>query len=150
MRGTPDLFFQIIQRLGIIPAYAGNTIMRAILESGNRDHPRVCGEHSPKRAGATMVRGSSPRMRGTLRLPAVAVFGHGIIPAYAGNTGFAAIGKTVGRDHPRVCGEHSNVLTPCRVTTGSSPRMRGTPGILRLGASPFGIIPAYAGNTNGP
>ena len=30
---------------GIIPAYAGNTIAKAILSDTLRDHPRVCGEH---------------------------------------------------------------------------------------------------------
>ena len=86
MRGTPDLFFQIIQRLGIIPAYAGNTIMRAILESGNRDHPRVCGEHVRSSTCPEEYRGSSPRMRGTQQLTDFDIDVIGIIPAYAGNT----------------------------------------------------------------
>ena len=86
MRGTLVLVGLCWLCLGIIPAYAGNTIhcMRA---SGNCwDHPRVCGEHIGLRHLIRYQPGSSPRMRGTHpgsdagRAPA------GIIPAYAGNT----------------------------------------------------------------
>ena len=31
------------------------------------------------------------------------------------------------RDHPRVCGEHIEIIDPSDVNAGSSPRMRGTP-----------------------
>ena len=53
------------------------------------------------------------------------------------------------RDHPRVCGEHFTANASGGLITGSSPRMRGTP-IKPLG-EPWlpGIIPAYAGNTDG-
>ena len=71
----------------------------------------------------------------------------GIIPAYAGNTWRCArSGRTV-RDHPRVCGEHMAFRADADQTTGSSPRMRGTPHAGLLDAAHFGIIPAYAGNT---
>ena len=45
MRGTR--FIQMFIELfgGIIPAYAGNTILSPLLVSSSRDHPRVCGEH---------------------------------------------------------------------------------------------------------
>ena len=33
------------KNLGIIPAYAGNTLRRALRTQPRRDHPRVCGEH---------------------------------------------------------------------------------------------------------
>ena len=46
MRGTPSGHIQTDTRLGIIPAYAGNTISHGVRYAGLRDHPRVCGEHS--------------------------------------------------------------------------------------------------------
>ena len=52
------------QLLGIIPAYAGSTYILTGLWLAIRDHPRVCGEHSPKSIARCVGTGSSPRMRG--------------------------------------------------------------------------------------
>ena len=51
------------------------------------------------------------------------------------------------RDHPRVCGEHSMLNAAANASTGSSPRMRGTPCKRPDRRHGEGIIPAYAGNT---
>ena len=59
----------------------------------------------------------------TGRIPCAA----GIIPAYAGSTPPPARPCAPWRDHPRVCGEH--------------------PDMLALLMHPMGIIPAYAGST---
>ena len=45
MRGTHDGVKYTSYGLGIIPAYAGNTIPCYRSAGANRDHPRVCGEH---------------------------------------------------------------------------------------------------------
>ena len=102
--------------------------MRVFPRGNGRDHPRIRGEHT-----IVIVRVSSPQ---------------GIIPAYAGNTalmewrmrrasgssphtrgtracGFFRRGSR--KDHPRIRGEHHDLLP-------------------ELGAR-AGIIPAYAGNT---
>ena len=91
--------------------------------------------------------GSSPRMRGTPHVHEVAARIRGIIPAYAGNTGSAICCMRYGRDHPRVCGEHSILVFSRWNVLGSSPRMRGTPLDFPLDSLTLGIIPAYAGNT---
>ena len=55
----------------------------------------------------------------------------GIIPAHAGNTGRISPRTWMNGDHPRACGEH---LPSSRLTLtcmGSSPRMRGTPQLVR-------------------
>ena len=114
---------------------------------GCRDHPRVCGEHLADHVVAAHVEGSSPRMRGT-RIRYVWNGGHcGIIPAYAGNTYVRGQKVVLDGDHPRVCGEHvrSSIVSSC--SSGSSPRMRGTPHHHDCQNHPVGIIPAYAGNT---
>ena len=50
MRGT-QLFAEVGQlRLGIIPAYAGNTLPWRGPQPIARDHPRVCGEHTKRLA----------------------------------------------------------------------------------------------------
>ena len=86
MRGTLRVGLVYLRRGGIIPAYAGNTHYRKRLDGRARDHPRVCGEHDHHLGVVPVVQGSSPRMRGTLDAVAVGQAGHGIIPAYAGNT----------------------------------------------------------------
>ena len=50
MRGTPRLHQILGGELGIIPAYAGNTVPRMPLMVCNWDHPRVCGEHTKRLA----------------------------------------------------------------------------------------------------
>ena len=91
--------------------------------------------------------GSSPHMRGTLRVGIPVRYEARIIPAYAGNTPIRTRTSTVVRDHPRICGEHLDLSTVVSATQGSSPHMRGTLDVERGGESFDGIIPAYAGNT---
>ena len=148
MRGTPSGTARPSGRTGIIPAYAGNTATTRTMQSGTRDHPRVCGEHPAVTCTAALIAGSSPRMRGTLGLPVLVVVIHGIIPAYAGNTWPARTGCCDTRDHPRVCGEHWWDAPFDGSRLGSSPRMRGTRQASRSPWSQTGIIPAHAGNTD--
>ena len=112
-----------------------------------RDHPRVCGEHPTTRPNTSTSLGSSPRMRGTRSGGSSVSSLIGIIPAYAGNTRALTVISHACRDHPRVCGEHHRTLLGRRLQRGSSPRMRGTPGLECEGVGLAGIIPAYAGNT---
>ena len=86
MRGTHGCQTGRGAVLGIIPAYAGNTLLSCFAIWQARDHPRVCGEHSHILRWKDATMGSSPRMRGT---PSPRLFHDGdtgIIPAYAGNT----------------------------------------------------------------
>ena len=46
MRGTPYACALLVWTEGIIPAYAGNTVINITSYFPNRDHPRICGEHS--------------------------------------------------------------------------------------------------------
>ena len=147
MRGTPDQACRSTVSEGIIPAYAGNTAcIRAYCEM-NGDHPRVCGEHSDTTADNSSMTGSSPRMRGTRGGAPLPPWLQGIIPAYAGNTRTHTVVKEGSRDHPRVCGEHVYMTNPDLLDPGSSPRMRGTRGVVSTCLLYVGIIPAYAGNT---
>ena len=94
-----------------------------------------------------MRAGSSPRVRGTRRRSAVAMLKAGIIPACAGNTLCIRGTGSPMRDHPRVCGEHTNAQASPDTCRGSSPRVRGTPDDELFYARRDGIIPACAGNT---
>ena len=126
MRGTPSLPRQADGRVGIIPAYAGNTHDVSPCRQCRRDHPRVCGEHMPIGWKLAASLGSSPRMRGTHRWAVLCRPVVGIIPAYAGNTIRLFSSQLRRRDHPRVCGEHGDCLGHVLACEGSSPRMRGT------------------------
>ena len=139
MRGTLFLAGVDGDDLGIIPAYAGNTLILLAAGECSGDHPRVCGEHAAAFGTKEINPGSSPRMRGT---PPVTGWpwsmrgtpekkerlleSEGIIPAYAENTSGNGITTNFLRDHPRVCGEHATVDVTPTDNTGSSPRMRGT------------------------
>ena len=148
MRGTRNINPRRTFRMGIIPAYAGNTGRDRIRLHPPRDHPRICGEHHGAVEPRNCHPGSSPRMRGTRQLVGWRTPESGIIPAYAGNTRAQPASLPANWDHPRVCGEHSTSSKPPDVMSGSSPRMRGTRSWRDCRAARAGIIPAYAGNTD--
>ena len=127
VRGTHGRHVQNRTLAGIIPACAGNTPAKAASPSRNRDHPRVCGEHSSVDVMVSLPWGSSPRVRGTPLLSFPGTLRPGIIPACAGNT--VCCHSLFGSwwDHPRVCGEHEIMVSCLTILLGSSPRVRGTP-----------------------
>ena len=147
VRGTPPPSARPTACSGIIPACAGNTHTCARYQESGRDHPRVCGEHSKTISVPTGHVGSSPRVRGTLKVARCRIVLEGIIPACAGNTVEAVAERRGVGDHPRVCGEHPSTIWPCAIGRGSSPRVRGTQDDRRRGQRRHGIIPACAGNT---
>ena len=112
---------------GIIPACAGSTppVWRRPLRP--RDHPRMCGEHSAAVTSALNVQGSSPHVRGALRIMDKPGIPPGIIPACAGSTILVAWFIDEVGDHPRMCGEHLSVELRVFFLLGSSPHVRGAP-----------------------
>ena len=106
MRGTRGGAAEPSRPVGIIPAYAGNTLSIGWSSTAVRDHPRVCGEHLPTASVFHPLTGSSPRMRGTRHKLFDGFDVRGIIPAYAGNTRPPCAPLAKCGDHPRVCGEH--------------------------------------------
>ena len=126
-RGT--LFLQIRGAVvpGIIPAFAGNTLLQTFLQPLPRDHPRI--------------RGGTPS-------PSGSVFrSMRIIPAFAGNTCIFTETITGQRDHPRIRGEHRWEFQFHYRISGSSPHPRGTLFDDQTDRVYIGIIPASAGNT---
>ena len=167
MRGAPRYAGEHRVQRRIIPAYAGSTVAAASALFYSWDHPRVCGEHTrwPRRSGTRgdhprvcgehtlrsklngETEGSSPRMRGARRRSECPRLTHGIIPAYAGSTQSCRPLVVMGRDHPRVCGEHPSCSCCNIFALGSSPRMRGAPRAEMATLWFDGIIPAYEGST---
>ena len=109
-----------------IPACAGNTPDRSMLESMGSVHPRVCGEHVMRWSLAIADIGSSPRVRGTLKTLLAVYKNSRFIPACAGNTLSTLDAVAIYSVHPRVCGEHLGYQGLLTRNLGSSPRVRGT------------------------
>jgi len=146
-RGAPGRKDPGGRRVGIIPAYAGSTLLVNCRRQRERDHPRIRGEHNSFAWVLYSLPGSSPHTRGALSF-IVASFAHvGIIPAYAGSTHIRWLPIKEQRDHPRIRGEHYKQMKKAGYREGSSPHTRGALFLSFFWPVPVGIIPAYAGST---
>ena len=146
MRGTGYTVTHEYGHLGIIPACAGNSDMNVSKYQLIRDHPRVCGEQFNITLKTKLIKGSSPRVRGTGPTWLDGYVRAGIIPACAGNRPLQHVYPTRPRDHPRVCGEQWYRTKRSIKVKGSSPRVRGTAYPQKTEIRTVGIIPACAGN----
>ena len=126
MRGSRRITSREAREVGIIPAHAGLTVPVGGLGTTNGDHPRACGAHDLLDRADFAGQGSSPRMRGSLRLLQGCHSLQGIIPAHAGLTQIRLRCRRSSWDHPRACGAHVRKLG---------------------GYERVGIIPAHAGLT---
>ena len=150
VRGTDFTMDQANTIARFIPACAGNryeTSSQILLTSV---HPRVCGEQCSGLRPISVDDGSSPRVRGTDRdvggiRPRVR-----FIPACAGNRYSSHTVCSFSTVHPRVCGEQIRMADKKKLTTGSSPRVRGTVQIIGATSTTSRFIPACAGNRGGP
>ncbi len=109
-----------------IPAGAGNAADDLSDRASGAVHPRGCGERSCSVATPTPLGGSSPRVRGTLRLRSTSKPRRRFIPAGAGNAISRCSAMMERAVHPRGCGERSAEFCGSARTVGSSPRVRGT------------------------
>ena len=94
--------------------------------------------------------GSSPHTRGARLRQSRERQRPGIIPAYAGSTLPSAGARPVGRDHPRIRGEHVTTSLSGSCMSGSSPHTRGALTFADEPVQHVRIIPAYAGSTVEP
>ena len=147
MRGKRTHARMVSVQSRIIPAHAGQTAASTLPTRRRTDHPRACGANCNGVNDMPDIQGSSPRMRGKHRLQELEEFRRRIIPAHAGQTNEYIQAIHVWTDHPRACGANSRSDSICARPTGSSPRMRGKPGVGQLGLGTPRIIPAHAGQT---
>ena len=110
-------------------------------------HPRLCGEHLPADPIVPSDAGSSPPVRGTRRRHQLLRRLRRFIPACAGNTKCPACRRLLQPVHPRLCGEHAGTVAVFMAVFGSSPPVRGTPGLTPSAGPKHRFIPACAGNT---
>ena len=131
--------------LGITPACAGTTCRDGGARRGDRDHPRVCGNHAQGRKGRTRGVGSPPRVREPLAVALFLPVRNGITPACAGTTADMVAACNNSQDHPRVCGNHFSIGFLPSPSGGSPPRVREPPPSCLNLRSQAGITPACAG-----
>ena len=146
-RGTLRLGAIDGERVRFIPARAGNTSTPVFTSWGASVHPRAGGEHCWVAMSSKECAGSSPRGRGTPFGTGSADRGIRFIPARAGNTSALRCLSATPTVHPRAGGEHRAAVRRTCLTTGSSPRGRGTPGPTLRDRGCGRFIPARAGNT---
>ena len=118
--------FECYRRL--IPARAGNTMMRHVSPNARPAHPRSRGEHSLVCWFVWLFAGSSPLARGTPQTRKAPQMPERLIPARAGNTGANVVGAVNSAAHPRSRGEHMRRSPGRGTVSGSSPLARGTLG----------------------
>ena len=132
---------------GLIPAWAGKTVIEAMSCSMLGAHPRVGGENFPDDCVHVGVTGSSPRGRGKPFFLRRCTPMFRLIPAWAGKTANTCRTQFHDWAHPRVGGENLILGSPHIRHWGSSPRGRGKQPTIRLGMLKTGLIPAWAGKT---
>ena len=94
---------------------------------------------------APILRGPSPRVRGSPVPADIVPVVPGSIPACAGKPGSLMTGRCPTRVHPRVCGEALNAVRQRGFLSGPSPRVRGSRFFLAYAVPWRGSIPACAG-----
>ena len=138
----------VLQRF--IPAPAGNRTASRIWTLTISVHPRACGEQAIGRIRDRLTTGSSPRLRGTVKIGMEKYGAIRFIPAPAGNRGASEVPLELVAVHPRACGEQLTPLGPTALQIGSSPRLRGTVGSREPHVPLDRFIPAPAGNRGRP
>ena len=111
------------------------------------DHPRRCGENSPRMIFTPVLMGSPPQVRGKRKKVQKYLHRLRITPAGAGKTQFLMLAPRRDQDHPRRCGE--NCFTEAQLTgaSGSPPQVRGKPDKFGSATQYVRITPAGAGKT---
>ena len=107
----------------------------------------MCGEQWMPCSPRGMIKGSPPRVRGTVWAGIALRAFYRITPACAGNRQAVENPSQGDQDHPRVCGEQTPARSPVCGIPGSPPRVRGTDWPPKKVAASRRITPACAGNS---
>ena len=133
--------------VGSIPAWAGETVYRAMELDGRKVYPRVGGGNDLHHEIRSHVSGLSPRGRGKPSQGGQRVPLRGSIPAWAGETTQTVALISREKVYPRVGGGNGSWLPAAFHASGLSPRGRGKLPQQQSRANRSGSIPAWAGET---
>ena len=104
VRGRLGLLHRRCFLPGLIPASAGQTVIRPVEPKRDRAHPRECGADPADFVVQQFLQGSSPRVRGRQDVSDDYIGTTGLIPASAGQTTSNPFEVSGVRAHPRECG----------------------------------------------
>ena len=145
VRGNRVVSYIPADRLGSIPACAGEPDGGGGQPVGAGVYPRVCGGTQVTMPGDNMLGGLSPRVRGNLGWADAGLHEVRSIPACAGEPRNRNGRREWPPVYPRVCGGTDRTDDYSCWVEGLSPRVRGNRCQLPLRLSSRGSIPACAG-----
>ena len=145
VRGNPRCGEDSSQRLGSIPACAGEPPASSAAATRCTVYPRVCGGTYSTECRTLATAGLSPRVRGNLSSIGLWVRFFGSIPACAGEPRKVLRTPRSYEVYPRVCGGTRKCDDPDCENIGLSPRVRGNPVQPLANHCHCGSIPACAG-----
>ena len=128
-----------------IPACAGEPKSGRARTAPKQVYPRVCGGTQRRLAGATLLSGLSPRVRGNRVSSSRQPQEGGSIPACAGEPGGQLCNCIAAEVYPRVCGGTNPASNRPPAGTGLSPRVRGNQPDVDYNTQAIRSIPACAG-----
>ena len=108
----------------------------------------MCGDHYQLLSTAMEEGGSPPHVRGPRLGHTEYTYYGGITPACAGTTKPCLLLLLLVGDHPRMCGDHYQLLSTAMEEGGSPPHVRGPPNMGWKATFRLGITPACAGTTH--
>ena len=150
VRGSPFSCKPSAPRSGSIPACAGEPLEQPWAWGELEVDPRVCGGAAVTPDKDMVVKGRSPRVRGSRKGERRDHASVGSIPACAGEPKSLRLPNSPARVDPRVCGGAGWSAARDRPVLGRSPRVRGSPLDLLFAVEPGGSIPACAGEPSRP
>ena len=133
--------------LGSPPHMRGKVYIVKAVRLGERITPAHAGKRSKYVDICSALYGSPPHMRGKVSHIATIALYTGITPAHAGKSYDERYEKSLGKDHPRTCGEKASCLCIFALSLGSPPHMRGKVHTLIVLYDNHGITPAHAGKS---
>ena len=133
------------ERLGSIPACAGEPAPGRLPSRHPGVYPRVCGGTGAVVGTIRNGQGLSPRVRGNPRRAAAPGARPGSIPACAGEPDMARYPHDLSQVYPRVCGGTVILERRQHGRQGLSPRVRGNHEKVETVRAHPGSIPACAG-----
>ena len=106
-RGLPELYFEILLTVRLIPACAGTTRFITTSDSFKKAHPRLRGDYTTSMNGMYRCLGSSPPARGLHTWVNLTLMSCRLIPACAGTTPSSSSVYFLPKAHPRLRGDYS-------------------------------------------
>ena len=146
-RGKPLGLAVVVDVVGSIPAWAGETKPAPSPIWASRVYPRVGGGNHRYGGDVREKRGLSPRGRGKLSMRDWRILASRSIPAWAGETYMMRRILRFERVYPRVGGGNPFLFSWAPLLSGLSPRGRGKQFWLSTPQIPARSIPAWAGET---